>query len=99
MSEEPLRPKYGGELRSDALYVEQHRRRRRHGGLCRSQQRVPLTLHGFDLLEKQFEPIDLAVDLRLEMLGQETAIAGLEFFQPLVPVAAERLVSGYPLAE
>jgi hypothetical protein len=33
------------------------------------------------------------------MLGQETAIAGLEFFQPLVPVAAERLVSGYPLAE
>jgi len=34
---------------------------RRHGGLCRSQQRVPLTLHGLDLLEKQFEPIELTV--------------------------------------
>jgi len=29
--------------------------------LCRSQQRVPLTLHGLDLLEKQFEPIELTV--------------------------------------
>ena len=72
---------------------------RRHGGLCRSQQRVPLTLHGLDLLEKQFEPIELTVDLRFEMLGQGTAIAGLEFFQPLAPVAAQRLVSGDALAE
>ena len=69
------------------------------GGIRRDQQCVPLGLHGFDLLEKQLEPIDLTVDLRLEMLGQRTAIAGLEFFQPLASVAAQRLVSGYPLAE
>ncbi len=54
----------------------------------RDQQCVPLGLHSLDLLEKQFEPIDLAVDLRLEMLGKGTVIAGLEFFQPLVPIAA-----------
>ena len=54
----------------------------------RDQQCVPLGLHSLDLLEKQFEPIDLGVDLRLEMRGQGTAIAGPEFFQPLVPVAA-----------
>ena len=65
----------------------------------RNQQRVPLSLHGFDLLEQQFEPIELAVDLRLEMRRQGTTIAGLEFFQPLVPITAQRLVSGYALTE
>ena len=99
VSEEPLRPKYGGEFWPDALKVEQHRRRRWHSVFCRRQQRVPLALHGLDLLEKQFEPIELTVDLRFEMLGQGTAIAGLEFFQPLAPVAAQRLVSGDALAE
>src|SRR6202022_1703684 len=49
------------------------RRRPRRGGMRRDQQGAPLGLHSLDLLEKQFEPIDLAVDLRLEMLGQETA--------------------------
>ena len=60
--------------------------------VCRhSQQRVPLGLHGLDLFEKQFEPIELTVDERLEMRREGTAIAGLEFFQPLAPVAAQRL--------
>src|ERR1700674_338078 len=99
VSEEPFRPKYGGELWSNASNIQQHRRRHRGGGMRREQQRVPFALPGFDLLDKQSEPIKLAVDLRLEMRGQGTAIAGPEFFQPLVPVAAQRLVSGYSLAE
>jgi hypothetical protein len=37
-------------------------------------------------------------DATLETLGQGTAIAGLKFFQPLPPVAAQRLVSGDALA-
>ena len=99
MSEEPLRPKDGGEFWPDALYVEQHRRRRRHGGYCRGQQRVPLALHGLDLLEKQLEPIEFTFDLRFEMRGQGTAIAGLKFFQPVAPIAAQRLVSADALTE
>src|SRR5216683_534268 len=96
VAEEPFRPKYGGELRTNAFNIQQHRRRHRRRGMRRDQQCVPLGLHGFDLLEKHFEPIELAVDLRLEMRGQGTAVAGVEFFQPLMPVAAQRLVSGYP---
>jgi hypothetical protein len=33
------------------------------------------------------------------MIRQRATIAGLELFQPLPPVAAQRLVSGNPLAE
>ena len=31
------------------------------------------------------------------MLREGAAVAGLEFFQPLAPVAAQRLISGYAL--
>ena len=41
------------------------------------------------MLEKQFEPIKFTFDLRFEMRGQGTAIAGLKFFQPVAPIAAE----------
>jgi hypothetical protein len=41
----------------------------RHSGFCRGQQRVPLALHGLDLLENQFEPIEFTFDLRFEMRG------------------------------
>ena len=70
VSEEPLRPKDGGEFWPDALYVKQHRCGRRHGGYCHGQQRVPLALHGLDLLEKQLEPIEFTFDLRFEMRGK-----------------------------
>jgi hypothetical protein len=33
------------------------------------------------------------------MLREGAAVAGLEFFQPLAPAAAQRLTSGYALAE
>ena len=35
--------------------------------LVRSQRRVPLLLHRLNLLEKQFEPIQFAIDLGLEV--------------------------------
>jgi len=47
--------------------------------LCRSQQRVPLTLHGLDLLEKQFEPIELTVDLRFEMVRRLSDRVGTQW--------------------
>ena len=33
------------------------------------------------------------------MLWEGAAVAGLEFFQPLAPVATQRLISGYALTE
>jgi len=33
------------------------------------------------------------------MLREGAAVAGLEFFQPLAPDTAQRLISGYALAE
>ena len=50
-------------------------------------------------LEKQLEPIEFTFDLRFEMRGQGTAIAGLKFFQPVAPIAAQRLVSADALTE
>src|SRR5258708_15213133 len=75
VSEKSFRPKDGGELRSDALNGEQHCRRRRRGNLLRGKQRVPLCLHRLDLLEQQFEPIELTSDLSLQMLWQRPTIA------------------------
>src|SRR4249920_3690921 len=59
----------------------------------------PRGLHGLDLFEKKFKPIELRVDERFKMPREGAAVAGLEFFQPLAPVAAQRLISGYALAE
>jgi hypothetical protein len=67
--------------------------------LFHSQQRVARGLHGLDLFEKKFQPIELSVDERFKMLREGTAVTGLEFFQPLASVAAQRLISGYALAE
>jgi hypothetical protein len=67
--------------------------------LSHSQQCVPRGLHGLDLFEKQFKPIELTVDERFKMLREGAAVSGLEFFQPLAPVVAQRLISGYALAE
>jgi hypothetical protein len=67
--------------------------------LSHSQQRVPLGLDGLDLFEKQFEPIELTVDERFKMRREGPTITGLEFCQPFASVAAQRLISGYALAE
>ena len=99
MSEQSFQPKDGGELRPDALDVEQHRYRRWRGDLLRGQQRVPLGLHGFDLLEQQFEPIELTADLDLKMHRQGTAIARPQFVEPSPTIATQRLVSGHALGE
>src|SRR5215471_10178359 len=56
-------------------------------------------LHGLDLFKKKFKPIEFAVDDRFKMLREGAAVAGLELVQPLAPVAAQRLISGYALAE
>jgi hypothetical protein len=71
----------------------------RLGRLFHSQQCVPRDLHGLDLFEKKFKPIELTVDERFKMLREGAVVAGLEFLQPLPPVAAQRLISGYALAE
>ena len=47
--------------------------------MSHSQQRVPRGLHGLDLFEKKFKPIELTVDERFEMLREGAAVAGLEF--------------------
>ena len=62
-------------------------------------QRVPLGLHSFDLLEKQFEPIKLSTNLGFEMLGQAMAIASLKRIQPRPSVATQRLIPGCSLRE
>src|SRR5258707_15891145 len=61
VSEEPFRPENGGELRSDTLDVEQHRRRR--CDLLRGKQHVPLDLHRLDLLEQPLQPIEFTANL------------------------------------
>jgi hypothetical protein len=63
--------------------------------LSPSQQRVPRGLHGLDLFEKKFKPIELTVDERFKMLREGAAVAGLEFFLPLAPVAAQRLIPSH----
>ena len=68
-------------------------------GVFRGKQRIPLGLHCLDLLEQQFEPVEFAANLGLQMIRQRTTIAGLELFQPLPPVATKRVVFGYPLGE
>ena len=69
------------------------------GRLFHSQQRVPRGLYDLDLFEEKFKPIELTVDERFKMLTEGAAVTGLEFFQPLASVAAQRLISGYALAE
>ena len=54
-------------------------RRRRLGRLFHSQQRVARCLHGLDLFEKEFKPIELTIDERFKMLWEGAAVAGLEF--------------------
>lgn len=54
---------------------------------------------GLDLFQNKFQPIEFAADLRLQMGGQWSPVAGLKFLQLLTPIAAQRLVAGHALAE
>src|SRR5271155_4249283 len=67
--------------------------------LRRSEQRVLPGLYRLDLFQKQFEPIEFPADLSLQMIRQRAAIARLQLVEPLVAIAAQRLVVGYALAE
>ena len=99
VSEKSFRPEDGGEVRSDALDGEQHGRRRRCDNLLRGKQRVPLCLHRLDLLEQQFEPIELTADLSLQMLWQGTTIARPQFVEPSPTVTMQRFVPAHTLRE
>ena len=67
--------------------------------VCSTASNASRAASTVDLSEKKFKPIELTVDERIKMRREGTAIAGSEFFQPLAPVAAQRLISGYALAE
>src|ERR1700756_90224 len=99
VSEKSFRPENGGELRSDALDGEQHGRRRRRGNLLRGKQRLPFCLPRLDLLEQQFESIELTTDLSLQMVWQRTTIARPQFVEPSPTVTTQRFVPAHALRE
>src|SRR5258708_2443682 len=99
VSEKSFRPEDGGEFSSDALDGEQHGCRGRRSNLLRGKQRVPLGLHHLDLLEQQFEPIELTADLSLQMLWQTTTIARPQFVEPSPTVTMQRFVPAHTLRE
>src|SRR5580658_862754 len=68
VSEQPFRPEDGGELRPDALDVEQHCRRCWRRPLLHGKQHVALGLHRLDLLEQQFQTIEFTANLCLQMI-------------------------------
>ena len=61
------------------------------------EQRVPLSLRCLELIKQQFEPIELAADVGLEMRRQGTAITRRQLVEPLAPIAAQRFVTDYAL--
>ena len=88
-----------GKLGADTFDVEQHRDWCRRVRPLLGHECVTLCLHRLDLSEQQFESVELTTDLGLQMLRQPPAIAGPQFFQPLAPVTALRLVAGDVLTE
>ena len=60
--------------RRSLLDVRKAKRRQPSRG---SKQGVPLPLHGFDLLENEFEAIKLPANLTLQVAGQRPAISCL----------------------
>lgn len=63
------------------------------------QQSVALGLHLFDLGYHQFESVELATDLPLQMFWQCAAVAGPQFLKPMSPITSQRLVVGDPLSK
>jgi hypothetical protein len=54
---------------------------------------IPLGFHRFDLLEKEFQPVEFAADLSLEMDRQRSTIAGRERVEPAPAVAVQGLTA------
>ena len=77
----------------------QHRRRRGRFARRRLEQGVPFRLDGLQLLEQEFEPIQLADDLRLQTQRQGSTVACAQLLQPLTPMLAQRLVAEHSLGE
>src|SRR5580693_889723 len=61
------------------------------------QHRVAFGLDRRDLAEQQFEPIQLASDLRLHVRAQRTPVAGASRLQRSASIPAQRLVIADPL--
>ena len=56
-------------------------------------------LDGLDLVDQQFEPVDLPADLGLQMHRQRLAVARAQLLEPLAAVAPQRLIVAYSLRE
>ena len=106
----PLRPERGGEFRPDAVQAQKQgdgRRLRLSGRSCvlasafdePVEQPVSGALDRLDLFEQQFEPVELALDIRFQMLRPERpAVAGAQFEEPLAAIAAqERFIVSHSL--
>ena len=57
-----------------------------------SQQVVALGLDRRDLLEQQFEPVELAPNLRLQAFPERPAVPRAQFIEPVAAVAAQWLI-------
>src|SRR3954465_1577533 len=100
---EGLRPENGSEVRAQALQGEQHRDRIRcsllAGWLALGQQRLLLALHRRDLVEQQFETIELAADLGFQMSRQQASVPRPQGLEPRPSISPYRRVVGYSLRE
>src|SRR5215213_8704804 len=98
-AEQTFRPEDGGELRADPLQLRQKRRWRRSVVARGLEQSIPLRLYRLQLHEEEFQSVEFAADLRLQVGGQGAAVAGRQLFQPLAPVTMQGLVVGDALGE
>src|SRR6202021_842593 len=91
VSAQTFRPEDGSRLGAYALDGEQHRRGFWRSLLC-GQKRIPFVLHGLDLLEQEFQSIEFAADLSLEVRRQRTAIARSQLLESLPTTATQRFI-------
>ena len=70
--------------------LSRHRRCWQDGLLAGVEHGIARSLDRLDLLQQQFEPVEFPTDLRLQIGGQQTAVAGPERLQLLAPVATQR---------
>ena len=98
-AEEALQPEHSSELGTDPAQPGERRHRSRRRVALGREQGIPLRLHRLELLQGQFQPVELAPDLCLQVRGQGPPIAGGQLLQSLAPVPAQRLVVGDALRE
>ena len=63
------------------------------------QHRVPLRLDRLDLHKQQLEPVELAADLRPQLLGQLTPVRRAQRLQPRPSIAPQRGIARDPLRQ